>query len=448
MVRLTAGRGIVLRRTRQIAAALLALLMAGCAGPFERMPVPTGLAEERASLVHIEGGRFWGDEQPKDIRAEMARRLPNLGELGRSADVANGRKQIQALALSGGGPDGAFGAGVLAGWTKRGTRPEFEHVTGVSAGAIIAPFAYLGPEYDSKLEEIWTAYGTTDLVTPQFVVGLLGGDALIDTTPLKNLIAKYVDRQFLKEVAREYRRGRVLMIGTTNLDAKRPVVWNMGEIAIHDSQEAVELFRDVILASASIPGLFPPVNIKVKVDGKIYDEMHVDGGVTRQIFITPVNLPLSAFDALYSKPPERKLYLVQNSKMNAEYAPVKQTTFEIASSSILTLLQSQHRGDIYRIYRMARDSKAEFNTISVPAEFHYDAKEKFDLGYQRALFAEGFRLGQVGAWSRKPADAPDGQKPRAPDALPAPPEDPGDGGAPQGPNKPAAPMASNRLSAL
>ncbi len=385
-----------------------ALVCTGCANTIIRNPVPSAVADEAAKIPKIQGSRFWADETPADIRSEFREKLPNLGEMGASAPVVNGRKQIDVLALSGGGADGAFGAGVLAGWTERGNRPEFEHVTGVSAGAIIAPFAFLGPAYDPQLKEIWTKYETRELVTLQPLKGLLGGDALADTAPLRALVAHYVDREFLRKIASEYRRGRVLTIGTTNLDAKRPVVWNMGEIAIHDTPEAVELFRDVILASAAIPGLFPPVNIKVMVDGKLYDEMHVDGGVTRQIYVTPVNLPFKAFDSLYSKPPDRRLYLVQNGKMTPSYEPVEQKTVAIASQSISTLLLSQHRGDIYRIYRMAKDANVAFNTLAIPPAFNMIAKEKFDPTYQRALYGEGYRLGQQGdAWQTFPSDLPE-----------------------------------------
>jgi predicted acylesterase/phospholipase RssA len=328
--------------------------------------------------------------------------------MGAEAKKVNGRLQIEILALSGGGPDGAFGAGVLTGWSERGDRPEFELVTGVSAGAIIAPFAYLGPQYDRQLKEIWTEYETAQIATPQVLPGLLGGDALADTGPLKALIAKYVDAQFLREIAAQYRRGRVLTIGTTNLDAKRPVVWNMGEIAIHASPEAVQLFRDVILASASIPGLFPPVNIRVVVDGKTYDELHVDGGVTRQIYVAPVNLPFTAFDALYPVRPDRRLYLIQNGKLNMDYKPVEQQTIPIATTSISTLLLNQNRGDLYRIYRMAQDAKVDFNLLAVPPEFKARDSEGFDRAYQSALFEEGLKLGRNGGpWLKRPPDVPD-----------------------------------------
>ncbi len=380
--------------------------LTGCAGSIIRNPVPSALADQKAQVLNVEGGRFWGDDSPTNVTEVFRERLPNLGKDGFLVANVNGRAQVEILALSGGGPDGSFGAGILAGWTERGDRPEFEHVTGVSAGAITAPFAFLGPKYDPQLREIWTQYGTDELATPQVLAGIFGGDSLADTTPLRNLIAKYVDRNLLREVAAEYRRGRSLTIGTTNLDAKRPVVWNMGEIAVHDSDEAVELFRAVIRASAAIPGLFPPVNIKVKSGGKIYDEMHVDGGVTRQIYVSPVNLPFHAFDTLYKKPPYRKLYLIQNGKMSPDYKPVEQKTLDIASESINTLLVSQHRGNVYRIYRLAKDAKADFNTLSIPASFNYKSKEKFDLGYQTALFETGRQLGLKGdAWLKAPPDA-------------------------------------------
>lgn len=382
-----------------------ALACAGCAASLERNPLPANIAGELPPLGRIGQVRTWGDEIPKDVRADLLRHLPNMPLLARDAPVVNGRKQIEILALSGGGPDGAFGAGILTGWTARGDRPEFEHVTGVSAGAIIAPFAFLGPSRDSQLKEVWTRYETRQLVTAQILPGILGGSALTDTAPLRELIAKYVDRTFLRQVAAEYKRGRLLSIGTTNLDAKRPVVWNMGEIALHDTQEAVELFRDVILASASIPGLFPPVNIKVTIDGKDYDELHVDGGVTRQVYVAPINVPYREFDQFYSRPPQRRLYIIQNNKLTAAYDPVQEKTLRIAASSISTLLTSQNRGDLYRIYRMAKDAGVEFNLVAVPDTFKVRATQAFDPVYQTALFEEGYRLGSSGkTWTNTPPD--------------------------------------------
>lgn len=420
------------------------------------------MAAEKANVPNVPGARFWADEAPKDLKKAYAEHLQGVPKLGASAPQINGRMQIDVLALSGGGSDGAFGAGVLTGWTARGDRPEFEHVTGVSAGSIIAPFAYLGPKYDPQLREIWTEYKTDELVVPQIVNGLLGGQALTDTGPLRKLVAKYIDREFLIKVANEYQRGRLLTVGTTNLDAKRPVVWNMGAIARHyDNPEAVQLFRDVIVASAAIPGLFPPVNIKVKVDGKVYDEMHVDGGVTRQIYVTPVNLPFQAFDVLYPKPPNRRLYLVHNGKMSAQFGAVEPNTFQIAGESISALMLYQHKGDNYRIYRMAKDAGADFNSIAVPADFNHASKEKFDLEYQRALYEEGIRLGKAKEWRKKPIDVPDDGPARVATPKPEPakpaadtqeppavaPAEPSDT-EPASSKPPGQPVAMDRVSAL
>lgn len=414
----------------------------------ERSPVPAALASETAQVPNIPGSRFWADEAPADLKAAYREHLQGVPQLGSSAPKVDGRMQIDILALSGGGSDGAFGAGVLTGWTARGDRPEFEHVTGVSAGSIIAPFAYLGPDYDPQMQEIWTRYRTDQLVVPQIVNGLLGGPALTDTTPLKNLVAHYIDRDFLKKIAAQYQRGRLLTVGTTNLDAKRPVVWNMGAIARHyDNPEAVQLFRDVIIASAAIPGLFPPVNIKVKVDGKLYDEMHVDGGVTRQIYVTPVNLPFKAFDALYPKAPNRRLYLVHNGKMTPEYGAVTPSTYQIAGESISALMLYQHKGDNYRIYRMAKDAGADFNSVAIPPEFSFQSKEKFDLAYQKALFKEGHRAGMAKVWRKSPIDMPGvTTRPSAPPAVaPSPPDD-----TPPAPAEPAPgqPVAMQKVSEL
>lgn len=388
------------RRLIAVVTLLAAVTVSGCVAAL-RSPIPAAGAVELPAIPHIQGSRTWGDEVPTDIVAEFKRSMPNLVAIGSAAPVSKGRSKINILALSGGGPNGAFGAGVLAGWSQRGDRPVFDIVTGVSAGALIAPFAFLGPAYDKAMYDVWTRYETRQLVTPQIVPGILGGDALADTAPLRELIAKYVDRKLLRSVAAEYRRGRILSVGTTNLDAKRPVVWNMGEIALKDTTEALELFRDVLLASASIPGAFPPVNIKVVVEGKLYDELHVDGGVTRQVFVAPLNVPYSEFDRFYVRKPDRTLWMIQNGKMVPQYAPVTQQTIPIAATSIQTLLINQHKGDVYQIYRKAKDAGVDFNMLAIPDDFSAKQSQVFDPAYQRELYALGLELGRRGGpWDK------------------------------------------------
>lgn len=404
----------MLRAVLKAVVVIPALIAAGCATLDTRIPVPNAALAARAAPFDLDGVRAWGDEVPADIAAALRSRMPSIPRLAHSDGRRNtSRAEVEILALSGGGSDGAFGAGLLVGWSKRDDRPEFEVVTGVSAGAITAPFAFLGPRYDSRLREIWTRYGTNELITAQVLPALFGGPSLADSGPLRQLIAKYIDRNVLAEVAAEYRKGRLLLILTTNLDAQRPVIWNMGEIAASGHPKALHLFRSIILASASIPGALPPVNIPVMVDGKTYDEMHVDGGTTREVFVSPIDVPLTALDQFYDALPKRRLYIVKNGKYHAEYEPVREQVLPIASRAIETLINNQHRNDIYRIFRMARDSGAAFNLAFVPQDFQTKPKELFDPRYQAALFSEGLRLGESGrAWVTVPPDIAPKAKPK------------------------------------
>jgi predicted acylesterase/phospholipase RssA len=380
-----------------------AVLMGGCGTRIERAAVPASLVDE-ASIPGLAHARFWGDEVPPDIMTFVQTHMPAAKRMAVSTSQHQGRPVVEYLALSGGAGDGAFGAGLLAGWARRGDRPKFEVVTGVSAGALIAPFAFLGPEYDPQLKEIWTKYDTDDLATPQILAGLFGAEALTDTAPFQKLIAKYVTRSMLDRIAREYRMGRILLIGTTNLDAQRPVIWNMGEIAASQHAYAVELFRQVLLASASLPGVFPPVHIKVRVGNKVLEEMHVDGGPTRQVFVAPANLSLRTFDKLYPQPPIRRIYVVKNGKLTPEYEAVQANTLAISARSLFTVTKSQSIGDINRIYATALRDGAEFQLASIPAGFSAVAKQAFDPPYMKELYAVGYEMGRIGSWASAPPE--------------------------------------------
>ncbi len=262
--------------------ASILLIVTGCSG-LSRNPVPIDKMDEAvvAGMPRVRG--YWDDtvinplfqqDAIQSVRDEPEDLFPRR---------ADGFKDYSALAVSGGGDDGAFGAGILVGWSKSITRPKFKLVTGISTGALIAPYAFLGAAYDAKLKAAYTTISTKDIVK---IPGLptLGSEALTDSSPLALRIAKDVNEEMLADVAAAHRRGRRLYIGTTDMDAQRFVVWNMGAIAASGHQGALDLFRKVMLASASIPGVFPPVYIEVEVDGQIYDEMHVDGGVITQVF--------------------------------------------------------------------------------------------------------------------------------------------------------------------
>ena len=174
---------------------------------------------------------------------------------------------IYGLALSGGGQDGAFGAGILCGWTEAGTRPQFKLVTGISTGALMAPFAFLGPAYDHVLKEAYTTISDKDVYKAHKPLAILLSlvnikplPALTENKPMEELVARLVDDKVLAEVAREHRKGRRLLIGTTQMDAQRLVIWNMGAIANSGNPQALALFRKIMVASASIPAFFPPPN--------------------------------------------------------------------------------------------------------------------------------------------------------------------------------------------
>jgi len=367
---------------------LASLLTTGCASLTPRNALP----EAAAANIDLDGFhdiRYWGDETTADAatlqvpnKASEALRLHKVG------------RPPNFLAISGGAEDGAFGAGLLAGWGDAGDRPTFQLVTGVSSGALIAPFVFLGRERDRELRDIFTNYGRKDIFTFN-VPSLLEGSGLVDNSPLVHLIEKYVDAEFLREVARERARGRVLLIGTTNLDAQRPVLWDMGRIAASDSPEALDLFRKVLLASATLPGVFAPVRMKVRIGGKQYDELHVDGGVTRQVFIPPSILRLVAGNS------ERlavgaRLYVIRNGRIQPQWEQVKDNVFAISQRSLSTLIKNQSIGDLYRIYSITGKNGIEFNLASIPIDFRAQSNEPFNLTYMRALFERGYDMGRRG----------------------------------------------------
>ena len=348
--------------------------------------------------------RWWGDEVPPHLK-EIAKEKYDQIKSTRPRLVRPGaRPTFNFLAISGGGADGAFGAGLLVGWTANGKRPEFEIVTGISTGALSAPFAFLGPQYDPQLKEMYTAYTTRDMLRKQPVRGILGGGGLASSAPLARLIAKYADQAFLEEVAKEHRKGRRLLIGTTNIDAQRPVIWDMGKIAASGQPNALDLFRKVLLASASIPGAFPSVKFNVYSEGQVLQEQHVDGGTTKQVFLFPGQITLrNPVDRKFGIDPKRRLYIIRNGRTKPEYKIVKSTTLSIAERSISTLIKYQGIGDLYQLYALARRNGIPYRLAVIPSDFKDTSKEVFDRTYMSALFDLAFQLGKKGyRWTKVP----------------------------------------------
>jgi hypothetical protein len=245
--------------TRSAAALLAAFAMSALAGTpvscsslprknavpdhFESKAAISGLADVR----YVVGNQEDMERLVRDVVDSWARERSWIAAQGKpSSDLP----PTHFLALSGGGDKGAFGAGLLNGWSAAGNRPEFKLVTGISTGGLIAPFAFLGPRYDEKLRNLYTNVKRDDIVTLRGLLTILTDDSLADTAPLRKLLRKHVDRNFLDEIAVEHRKGRELWISTTNLDARKRVIWNMTKLAASDHPRAVEIFQEVMIASA------------------------------------------------------------------------------------------------------------------------------------------------------------------------------------------------------
>lgn len=308
------------------------------------------------------------------------------------------------LSLSGGGDNGAFGAGLLVGWSQRGDRPNFDLVTGVSTGALLAPFAYLGKDYDPVLTYVYTQTSPEKIYKMRWLLSVVTDDGIADTTPLYELIAKYVDDDFLRKVAYEHQvKGRWLLIGTTNIDAGIPVVWNMGKIATIGTPQALDLFRKIMLASASIPGAFPPVMFDVAVDGETYHEMHVDGGVSAQVFLYPTAAARTADAAGLVRSAKRDAYIIRNSRLDNDKEDVERSTISIVKRSISQLIQSQGLGDIYQIYQTTQKDHVGFNLAFIGPDFKATRKVEFDSDYMRALYHYGYDRALKGyLWAKHP----------------------------------------------
>jgi predicted acylesterase/phospholipase RssA len=302
------------------------------------------------------------------------------------------------LVLSGGGRDGAYSAGVLAGWSAAGTRPTFDVVTGISTGAIIAPLAFLGPRYDRILADRFTTVRTEDIYRSRLWLAVLWSDSLADSGPLRRLIDEHVTDGLLAEIAQAHHAGRRLYVGTTNLDTGRLTVWDLGAVAAGSDPKKRDLFRKVILASCSIPGLLPPVPIEIEVDGRQYTELHADGGISATMFLRPFMVSGNCRGGATN------VYLVIAGKQSPEPRYVKRRFFAVSGASLEELLESRTQGDHYRIFLLCRLAGGRFAVTSIPQELPVDPDStRFDPTEMGRLFEAGYSRAANGtAWRPTP----------------------------------------------
>jgi hypothetical protein len=394
-------------RGRSIVAVSVLLILAACAGPVRLNAVPDTQTTE-AVIPGIPAARFWVDKEREPFLREALESFEREKVYLQSTGHTGALPPVSFLAVSGGSDNGAFGAGLLKGWSEHGNRPVFKAVTGVSTGALIAPLAFLGPDYDDSLAEAYTAITQDDIFVKRGILAALFEDALADTSPMATMIARFVTQDLLDAIAAEYAKGRLLFVGTTNLDARRPIVWNMTAIAASDSPNALPLFRKILRASAAVPGAFPPVMIDVEVDGQPHQEMHVDGGAMTQVFLYPPTLNVALQSAKAHVQRERSVYVIRNARLDPDWAEVERRTLSIAGRAISSLIHSQGIGDLYRIYLTAQRDGFDYNLAFIGADFEFAHDEAFDQDFMRALYEYGYERGRRGyPWRNTPPDYED-----------------------------------------
>jgi Patatin-like phospholipase len=378
---------------------MFVVLTASACGPLPRLnPIPQS-EEDDVTVLGLKDVRYWGDEVTPQMIADGIAAYRREREYATTTGHPGPLPPAYYLAISGGGENGAFGAGLLLGWTAAGTRPTFKLVTGISTGALTAPFAFLGPAYDPYLRAIYTQISPKDVLERRSILSGLFGDALATNAPLFRTIQRYVTPELLQAVAQQYQRGRVLLIATTDLDAGRPVIWNVGKIAASGKPGSVTLIQKILLASAAIPVAFPPVMIDVEADGKQYQEMNVDGGASAQVFVYPPGLQLSRFGIVR----KRYLYVIRNARLDPQWADVNRQTLSIAGRSTSSLIQTQGVGDLYRIYSVCQRDGVDFNLANMPETFNVKLRYSFDPQYMQALFQVGYDMGRAGyPWAKVP----------------------------------------------
>jgi hypothetical protein len=362
--------------------------VAGCAAMHREQAPEMALATTTPvgfqTVVRYANGYASGD--PRTIGPRFSEALQR-----RRAVSTDGALNI--LALSGGGAGGAFGAGALVGLSRRGDRPQFDIVTGVSAGALIAPFAFLGPAWDEQLTDAFSGARTEHLMDSRGI-HILFQPGVYDSGPLVQLVDHFVTDELIQAVAQQSAEGRLLLVATTDLDKEETVIWDMGRIAAHGGEAARTLFRNVLVASASIPGVFAPTVIAVEKAGVRYDEMHVDGDVTVPFFVAPALAYIRPADA--SALSGAHIYVLVNGQLGGAPSTTPVDTISIISRSYAATLTHLARTNIVLTSDFANSYDMNFRFSSIPIDYPFQGPLDFAPSSMRALFNYGVDCGQEG----------------------------------------------------
>lgn len=358
--------------------AVLTITLSACSFMAPRRAiVPAALADAGT----IEAGvtlRYWGDDE--QFASGHTKVKPG----------SDGR--VDFLTLSGGGINGAYGAGYLVGWSRSGQRPDFEVVTGISVGAIIAPLAFLGPQYDERLKVVFSSLTEASNPAADFISAVLGAPSIMSNAPVLQAIRNVVDQQVLDAVGKAHRDGRRLYIGTTNLDAQRPVVWDIGAIANSNLPNRLQLVHNIILASAAVPGVFPPVLVDVSAQGHQFNELHVDGGVTQQVLLMPGGY------GTRSKNGTSRLYVIFNGVVEPTRETVQISSLSLLGRAVPTMLKYLGRANLSELASSARAGGLSYRMTAIPADFPESSSVFGSPAWLAMLFDYGVASGQAGAW--------------------------------------------------
>ena len=400
----------------------LALLLAvtiGCAspGPFADQLVPAKRAAARGNRTteELKASVGW-----LDIEAQEAGRSTispeHLLEFANKARAAvkppNPVPKKHILIITGGGSYGAYPAGVLVGWTASGTRPEFDVVTGISTGALIGAFAFLGPSEDAELQRCYTTLQSKDIYKRNRILPAIFSESLADSAPLNKLIHEVATDERIARFAVEHHKGRRFYVGTTDLDVRRAIVWDMGAIAARNTPADRELFRKVLLASATSPGVFPPVRFPITVDGRPYIERHIDGGTTSSMFFAPPWVPPAEREKLPAGGLHgSEVYVLVAGKMYPDPTPVKSRTFAIASNAISTIVYDQTRSDLHKLFLLTTMTGMNYNVSVIPTDVQSPlASTDFEPREMSRLFCAGVEWASAGPkWRITPPGSEPGE---------------------------------------
>lgn len=369
---------------------LMAGLSAGCTG--NQRPVYRSDEAAIASIAGFERIRVYADASPGALPADANDWV-----------LPSRNRELNFLFISGGGSGGAFTVGILSAWSAKGTRPNFDVVTGVSTGALIAPLAFLGKSYDDRLVKLYTGGVARKLVELRWMGTGVFGKSLLKSEPLEAMVAENITTDVLHAIAAEHRKGRRLLVLTANLDSQKAVVWNMGAIADSGRPDALALFRKVLVASASVPGAYPAVLIRAKAGERVIEEMHSDGGSALQVLTMPEMLMAAPGTP---KPPgfgKVNLYVVINNALIPEFSNTSNSTLPVVSRAYAMLVKSQTRQTLLALYGYSQRAGMKFHVASIDKQIPYSMLDPFNTKYMRSVFAIGYSKTMEGRiWEDRP----------------------------------------------